>query len=54
MKDNGKIIKLRDMEFTFIMVGRNMRAIGKMIYKTATVLKHGLIRANMKASTGEA
>lgn len=49
LKVNGKTIKLTALEYIFMSMELNMKEIGKMIYKMATELKPGKIKASMKA-----
>jgi len=44
MKDNGKIIKLMVMEFSFIQMDQNMKVNGLMINKRDMVLRPGRTR----------
>jgi len=43
------MIKLMDMEFTFIKMALNTRATGKTIFSMVTEKKYGQIAQNMKA-----
>jgi hypothetical protein len=48
-RENGSMIKLMDMEFTFIKMALNTRATGKTIFSMVTEKKYGQIAQNMKA-----
>jgi hypothetical protein len=48
---NGLMIKLMDMVFTFTSTAPNTRANGRMISKTAMVLRHGLMALSMRVTT---
>ena len=48
MKENGIMIKQKDLEFIYIMEAQNTKDIGKMISSMEEVLKHGLMELHMK------
>jgi len=41
MRENGKMTRLMDEEFIFIMMGQSMKESGRMICSTARVQKYG-------------
>lgn len=51
MTDNGKKIKLLDMEFTFITMVQDIKVIGSMIINMVMVLRLGLMVVNMRETT---
>jgi ribosomal protein L10 len=48
MRENGKMIRLTDLENISIQMERNMRATGKKTSSMDTVKKHGLMEHAMK------
>ena len=48
LKDNGCVIRLMDMGFIHMLMGRNMKGNGKMIYNMGKEWKHGRIILSMK------
>ena len=50
-KGIGIRIRQTDMEFIFMLMGRNMKVIGKMIYSMDSELRHGMMDPNTKGIT---
>jgi len=51
MKGHGKMIKLKGLEFTFVLMDRNMRGNGTRINKPEKALRYGRMGPVISDST---